>query len=66
MWYTEFYLPTKAINHKGDAMDRIVTEIASPENQINQFFVNQKRGGSFSPLKSKLLANEGKFYVNSR
>jgi len=98
MWHKEFYSPTKSINHKGDAMDRIVTEIASCENQIHQFFVNQKMGGFievkpddmhqyhiahfvaifsltypdifptcvFPPKKSKLLSNEGKFYVNSR
>jgi hypothetical protein len=39
-----FYSPTKSINHKGDAMSRIVTEIVSCENQIRQFFLNQKAG----------------------
>jgi hypothetical protein len=42
VWYKGFYLPKKSINRKGDAMSRIVTEIVSCENQIHQFFLNQK------------------------
>jgi DDE superfamily endonuclease len=44
VWYKGFYSPTKSINRKGDAMSSIVTEIASCENQIHQFFLNQKIG----------------------
>jgi len=44
VWYKGFYLPTKSINRRGDAMSRIVPEIVSCENQIHQFFLNQKIG----------------------
>jgi hypothetical protein len=34
----------KPINARGDAMNRIVPEIVCCENQIHQFFLNQKIG----------------------
>ena len=34
----------KPINARGDAMSRIVSDIVSCENQIHQFFLNQKIG----------------------
>jgi len=34
----------KPINARGDAMNRIVSDIVSCENQIHQFFLNQKIG----------------------
>src|SRR4030066_2430744 len=34
----------KSINARGDAMSQIVSDIVSCENQIHQFFLNQKIG----------------------
>jgi hypothetical protein len=39
-----FVLQQKPINARGDAMNRIVSDIVSCENQIHQFFLNQKIG----------------------
>jgi hypothetical protein len=44
-------------------MSRIVTEIASCENQIHQFFLNQKIG---SLLKRSNINKEKHYYVPLR